>query len=85
MHMKPLAEKLRKDIKRAAREQGINPFKQAFKPSDLKLKASNYGSFADFCDPKEALSGRWQSEVILKVAERTRRGRPKRYLLIDSE
>ena len=83
--MKPLGKKLINDIKRAALERGIDPYGQAFKPSDLNLKASDYGSFADFCDPKEALSGRWQSDVILKVTERTKGGRPKRYLLIDTE
>lgn len=77
-----MAEKLKKDIKNAARKRGIDPHKGPFKPSDLGLDASNYGSFADFCSPKEAKSGKWRKEIILRVVEYSKNKRPKKYLLI---
>ena len=77
-----MAEKLKKDIKYAAQKRGINSYKKPFKPSDLDLKANGYGSFADFCSPKEARSGKWRSEIILKVKERCKNGKPKKYVLL---
>lgn len=61
---------------------GINPYRQPFKPIDLGIKASDYGSFSDYCSRDETLSGKWNPIVILRVAEWTRAGRPYRYLLL---
>jgi hypothetical protein len=61
---------------------GIDPYRHHFKPSDLDIRASDYGSFSDYCAPDETESGKWNNEVILKVADWTSTGRPLRYLLI---
>jgi len=73
---------LREDIIEASKRVGIDPFKQPFKPSDLGLVSSDYGSFSDHCSRGDTASGKWASDVILKAVERDRAGRPKRYLLI---
>ena len=77
-----MAEKLKKDIKNAAIKRGINHYKESFKPRDLGLDARNYGSFADFCSPKEAKSGKWRREVVLKVKEWLKNGKPRKYILL---
>ncbi len=41
---------LKEDMLQASREAGINPYSQPFKPSDLGLKSSKYGSFSDYCE-----------------------------------
>ncbi len=73
---------LKEDILSASRMCGIDPYTQAFKPSELGLNASDYGSFSDYCSENETRSGKWNTKVILKVAERTRTDRPRRYLLL---
>lgn len=64
------------------REYGINPYTDPFKPSDLKIRASDHGSFSDHCAQEETESGKWNKEIILKVAEWTSTGRPYKYLLL---
>ncbi|MBU4374972.1 hypothetical protein KKH38_00485 [Patescibacteria group bacterium] len=76
------AEKLKREIIKKAREKNIDPYADSFKPSDLGIKSDNYGAFADFCDPKEAKSGSWQKDVILKVAQNRKDEKPFKYLLI---
>jgi len=71
-----------KNIIEAAKVKGIDPFGIPFKPSDLGLKASDYGSFSDWCGPKDTQSGKWNKHVCLKVAEWRRNGKPYRYLLL---
>ncbi len=73
---------LKEDIVEASKHFGIDPYSQPFKPSDLDLKPSNYGSFSDHCSKDETLSGHWSSDIILKVAEKDTKGRPYKYLLI---
>lgn len=76
---------LKEDILHASEQQGIDPYNQAFKPSDLKLDPSKYGSFSDYCAEDETTSGKWSTNVILKVVERKRDGTPYKYLLLRSE
>ncbi len=70
-----------KEVIQAAKGKGIDPFQKPFKPSDLDLIPSNYGSFSDWCDPKITKSGKWNKNVCLKVAE-YHNGRPYKYLLL---
>ncbi len=73
---------LRSDILKAAKSRGIYPFKTPFKPSDLGLKASNYGSFSDWCAIGQTESAKYNKRVCLTVVEKTQSGKPYRYLLI---
>jgi hypothetical protein len=70
-----------KDIIQASKVKGIDPFSIPFKPSDLGLKASPYGSFSDWCDPKVTKSGKWNKHVCLRVAE-WHNEKPYRYILL---
>ncbi len=73
---------LKEDILQASLAHGIDPYTQAFKPSDLGLKASAYGAFSDHCSKVETRSGKWNKDVILKVEQWTKAGKPYKYLLI---
>ena len=73
---------LRAQILYKSRELGIDPYTHPFKPSDLKIRASDYGSFSDYCAQEETESGKWNKDIILKVAEWTSTGRPYKYLLL---
>jgi cytochrome c1 len=72
---------LREDILSASKVRKIDPYTKAFKPSDLGLKASNYGSFSDHCNKNETRSGKWNPNVILSVAER-KGDKPYKYFLL---
>ena len=74
--------RLKEAILKESSIHGIDPYKQPFKPSDLGMKASDYGSFSDYCSETETRSGKWNKDVILEVAEWTRANKPHRYLLI---
>jgi len=76
---------LGKDIIRAAQKVNINPFRTPFTPKDLKLRASDYGSFADWCSPANAKSGKYNKHVCLKVYDRHDNGKPMRYILLPQE
>lgn len=65
----------------AAEEKKIDPFKQPFKPSDLGLKASDYGSFSDWCKDKATESAKYNRRVCLTVKD-WRGVRPYRYVLM---
>jgi len=73
---------LAEDIERAAQEKNWDPYNMPFKPSDLGLCASDYGSFSDHC--AETKSAKYSRDVCLKVAEwsATKMRRPRRYLLL---
>jgi hypothetical protein len=73
---------LRDAILKQSKIRGIDPYRQPFKPIDLGIRASDYGSFSDYCFKDETRSGKWNPDVILKVAEWTRAGRPYKYLLL---
>ena len=60
---------LRNLIIERSKIMGIDPYRHHFKPSDLDIRASDYGSFSDYCAPDKTESGKWNQEVILKVAE----------------
>ena len=71
-------------ILKASKERGIDPFKTPFKPSDLGLKASDYGSFSDWCEVGETKSARYNPRACLRVKE-WRGPKPYRYLLRSRE
>lgn len=73
---------LRADIIRQAKLYGLDPYTTPFKPSDLDLRASDYGSFSDHCSKEETASGQYAPDVILKVVERDKGNKPRKYLLI---
>lgn len=72
--------KIRDDIFKAAKVKGINPYKTPFKASELGLKATDYGSFSDYCEDTE--SSKYNPNVILKPVEFRTDGKPLRYVLI---
>ena len=78
-----MSTSLKLDILEASDVIGLNPYTQPFKPIDLDLIASKYGSFADHCDANDSLSGVYAKEAILKVVERQSNGRPFKYILIN--
>jgi len=73
------------DIIQAAQKVNIDPFETLFRPKDLGLRASDYGSFADWCLPAEAKSGKWNKHVCLRVAKRNDAGKPTQYILLPRE
>lgn len=75
-----MAEKLKKDIKNAAIKRGINPYKESFKPSDLGLTASDYGSFSDHCEKGTTKSSKWCGCGLLQCVNINKR--PFKYILI---
>jgi hypothetical protein len=72
---------LKEAILEASSVRGIDPYRQPFKPADLGIIASDYGSFSDYCSKSETQSGKWNKEVILEAAEWTRTGKPYKYIL----
>lgn len=71
-----------KDIQRAAKVKGIDPYNTPFRPRDLGLYANNYGSFSDWCSRTQTTSGKYNRHICLKVAERNSGGRPYKYVLL---
>lgn len=71
---------LKDDILKASKERAINPYTKPFKPSELGLKPSKYGSFSDYC--ADTKSAKWNRSIILKPVEFNKDDRPHRYLLI---
>ena len=80
--MNTTAGKLKKEILRKATDKGMDPYENAFKPSDLAIKADKYGSFSDFCSSRDTISGKWNKETILKPVEWKKNNKPHKYLLI---
>ena len=71
---------IEEDILKASAING-DPYKEPFRASDLGLASSDYGSISDHCSKKETVSGKWSPDVILKVAQKDKSGRPSKYLL----
>jgi len=71
---------LRRDILIAAKQKGIDPYKDPFSPKDLCLRASDYGSISDYCQETE--SAKWNSKVILRPVKFGKTGKPRTYILI---
>jgi hypothetical protein len=71
---------LKEDILRASNERDLDPYMQSFKPSELGLKSSDYGSFSDYCENTK--SAKWNRSVILKPVKFNKAGRPWKYLLL---
>lgn len=74
--------KLRNDIIASAKVRNIDPFETPFLPGNgdsrnqnhqnysLKLKSSDYGSFADHVDFHETLSAKWGDDIVLTIVEK---------------
>jgi len=73
-------QRLRADILSHAAARGWDPYKQPFKPSELGLTSSDYGSFSDYCSDTE--SSKWNESVVLRCVDTGPSGRPLRYLLL---
>jgi len=74
---------LGKDILRVAKAKGIDPYITPFTPKDLGIKASDYGSFSDWCAAGHTKSAKYNRRVCLKVATKhLRSGRPHKYVLL---
>ncbi len=72
---------LKKDILKASEKVGLDPYTKPFKPSDIGINSNQYGSFSDYCSEDDTESGKWNTDIILKVVERDKGGRPFKYLL----
>lgn len=75
--MKSQCIKLKDDIIKSANGK-FNPHKDAFKPKDLKLNSSNYGSFSDHCKKGTTKASKWCGCGLLKCVSK----KPFRYILI---
>jgi len=74
--MKNVCEKLKDDI--ITSSKGIlDPYKEPFKPGDLGLKASHYGSFSDHCKKNTTISSKWCGCGTLKCVCK----KPYKYIL----
>lgn len=71
-----------KDVLRAAKARGIDPYNTPFTPSGLGLKASDYGSFSDWCKVGHTRSAKYNKYFCLKVAKKDLSGRPRKYILL---
>lgn len=66
----------------AANAKGINPYVDAFKPKDLGINASKYGSFSDHCISGSTKSSIYSENQCLEPVEFSSSGRPLRYRLV---
>ena len=57
--MKAICQRLKDDIIQKAED----PYRVAFQPKDLKLKAGDYGSFSDHCEKGTTKSSKWLSLI----------------------
>lgn len=74
--------RLQQDILKASVERGFNPYARSFRPGELGLIASKYGSFSDHCSEGESKSTKYQRQSkALIVCERDLSGRPRTYRL----
>jgi hypothetical protein len=76
-------KRLRDDIVTASRKIRWDPYQKPFKPADLKLNASDYGSFSDHCEKYSTTSSEWCGCGTLRCVESTAKGKPLRYTLTD--
>jgi len=72
--------KIAEDILRESKRVGIDPYKDPFRPSDLGLNASDYGSFSDWCE--DTTSARWNQHVCLEAAKFRKDNKPLKYILL---
>jgi|GEM_PF-2991086 len=74
-----MCEKLKRDIKNITSKRGIDPYSDSdqFKPSDLGLNSSDYGSFSDHCEKGTTKSSKWCGCGLLRCVSK----RPFRYVL----
>lgn len=68
--MKATCRRLKLDIINKAKLFNLDPYKNEFQPKDLKLRASDYGAFADHCKIKETKSAQWCNCGLLKRKNR---------------
>ncbi len=71
-------KRLKEDIKNTAKKKGTDPYRKPFKPSDLGLISSDYGSFSDHCEKGTTKSSRWCGCGLLKCVSK----KPFRYILV---
>lgn len=76
--MNSICKKLKKDIIKAAIGK-LDPCKDPFQPKNLKLTASDYGSFSDHCTKGTTPSSKWCGCGLLKRVNKTT---PYKYILI---
>jgi hypothetical protein len=72
----------------AASQRGWDPYTKPFRPSDLGIAASDYGSFSGWCPDARhggSASGKWNKHVCLRIHSRSVAGSPVRYLLLPRE
>jgi len=79
--MKEICQRLKNDIIRKTENQAKDPYKDDFQPKDLKLKASDYGSFSDHCKKGTTKSSKWDGCGLLECININRR--PFRYHLLQ--
>lgn len=77
---------LKNDILQAAKSKGSNPkgldpYTDPFKPSDLGLNSSKYGSFSDHCVNGTTVSSKHSTDQCLIPIFDDISNKPKKYLL----
>jgi len=70
---------LKENIKSAAMKKGVDPYREPFKPSDLGLISSNYGSFSDHCEKGTTKSSKWCGCGLLECINLNKK--PFKYIL----
>jgi len=70
----------------AGEQRDIDPYAKPFKPGDLGIKATRYGSFSDWCSRSATKSGKYIPQVYLALAaNRVSDRKPTHYLLLPPE
>lgn len=73
---------LRNDIIQAGKRKGWDVYQKPFRPKDLGLKASDYGSFSDHAINGTTKSSKYNTDQCLKAVEFDKNGRPTKYILL---
>ena len=75
--------KIADDILRESKRVGIDPYRDPFRPADLGLKASDYGSFSDWC--RDTTSARWNQHICLDAVQFRKDDKPLKYVLLPKD
>lgn len=78
--MNSICEKLKNDLINAAVREKLDLYKDPFQPKDLKLTASDYGSFSDHCAKRTTPSSKWCGCGQLRRANKQP---PYKYILLQ--
>ena len=68
-----LCKKLRRDILTRAEEKKLDPYHDQFRPKDLRLDTTKYGSFSDHCGENKTKSSYHCGCGMLRVVHKYRR------------